>query len=241
MLLTQFLSFAILQTLFRRSGHHRCCRRAALCLCRQFLRQQRHCRQPRHQHGRRHHRPQRRRCRRPRRDARWQLPLCHRAEQDAVAIINTSTRAVVGVPIPVGSGPIQVASLPTANSLTSPIPNPTTSRSSTPLPNRGHHHPVGNKPSALAVTSDGSRVLVANNLTSNISVINTANNSVSATWTTLSGPAAIAIFGNNVYVANQFANSLSVHNLTTGAVLTSLSGIAPPTRWPCPPMAARSM
>jgi YVTN family beta-propeller protein len=82
----------------------------------------------------------------------------------------------------------------------------------------------------------GTRVLVANMLTANISVINTAYNSVSATWTTLSGPAGIAIFGNNVYVANQYANSLSVHNLATGAVLSSVTGLAtqrcdPDPRW----------
>ena len=88
--------------------------------------------------------------------------------------------------------------------------------------------PVGNKPIALAVTSDGSRVLVANNLTSNISVINTANNSVSATWTTLSGPAAIAIFGNNVYVANQFANSALRPQPDHRSILTSLTGMAAP-------------
>jgi YVTN family beta-propeller protein len=77
----------------------------------------------------------------------------------------------------------------------------------------------------VAVSPDGSHVYVANNSGDSVSVINTSNNTVVATVTGLSGPAAVAVSpdGSRVYVTNQGGNSVSVINTSDNTVVATVT------------------
>ena len=63
---------------------------------------------------------------------------------------------------------------------------------------------VGNDPSAVALSPDGSAVYVGNFLSNSVSLIATSSNTVTATIPVGSGPAGVAFTpdGSTVYVAN---------------------------------------
>jgi YVTN family beta-propeller protein len=82
--------------------------------------------------------------------------------------------------------------------------------------------PVGLDPAGIAVTSDGSKVYVANQGSSDVSVIDTATNKVTATVTdsSFSDPIGIAVTpdGSKVYVSNNYTNIVSVIDTGTNKV-----------------------
>jgi YVTN family beta-propeller protein len=75
----------------------------------------------------------------------------------------------------------------------------------------------------VAVTPDGSKVYVANAASNNVSVIDTASNTVIATTPVGAAPVGVAVTpdGSKVYVANSNSNSVSVIATPTNTVIGS--------------------
>jgi YVTN family beta-propeller protein len=94
--------------------------------------------------------------------------------------------------------------------------------------------PVGKDPTGVAVSPDGSKVYVANQIDGTVSVIATASNSVTATVTVGSSPQGVVVTpdGSKAYVANFGSNNVSVittaSNTVAGAIPvgTSPYGVA---------------
>jgi YVTN family beta-propeller protein len=84
--------------------------------------------------------------------------------------------------------------------------------------------PVGNFPNGIAVTPDGSKAYVANRNSDNVSVINTATNTVVATVPVGNFPNGIAVTpdGSKVYVANRNSDNVSVINTATNTVVATV-------------------
>ncbi|WP_407695990.1 YncE family protein, partial [Sphaerimonospora thailandensis] len=79
-------------------------------------------------------------------------------------------------------------------------------------------------PTGVAITPDGNRAYVTNFFTGNVSVINTATNTVTTTVPVGAGPAGVAITpgGNRAYVTNFGSNNVSVINTATNTVTTTV-------------------
>jgi len=90
---------------------------------------------------------------------------------------------------------------------------------------------VGNSPAAIAVNPVTSTIYVVNSASNNVSVINGATNSLTATVNTGTNPVAIAVnpASNMVYVANNGSNDVTVINGATNvpSTITNPNGIAP--------------
>jgi YVTN family beta-propeller protein len=89
--------------------------------------------------------------------------------------------------------------------------------------------PVGNGPARTTVSSDGTRVYVANGgggltVLGTVSVINAITNTVQATITVGAGPDGIAIntAGTRVYVANHGDHSTSVIDTASNSVIATI-------------------
>lgn len=94
---------------------------------------------------------------------------------------------------------------------------------------------VGSKPQGMAVTPDGTKLFVANNLDNSVSVITTEGNSVATISSVGLAPMGMAISpdGSHAYVANSGGNSVSVINISSGLieyptvnVISAPSGVA---------------
>ena len=90
---------------------------------------------------------------------------------------------------------------------------------------------VGIGPTGSAVSADGSRVFIANTLSNNVSVIDTANNTVLVTIPVGNAPAGIAVSpdGARVYVANAGSDTISEINPVTGTVVKTITVPGTPT------------
>ena len=79
---------------------------------------------------------------------------------------------------------------------------------------------VRHQPEGIAVTPDGAKIYVANNLDNSVSVIDAATNVVTTTTAVGLAPLGMAISpdGSRVYVANSGGTSTSVINVSTNAV-----------------------
>jgi YVTN family beta-propeller protein len=104
--------------------------------------------------------------------------------------------------------------------------------------------PVGTNPAGVAVTPDGTHAYVTNFFSNNVSVIDSANNTVAATVDVGDRPnqAAVTPDGKYVYVTNSNSNNVSV--ITTA----SMTAVDPPISvgvslqgLPSPPMGSASM
>ena len=85
--------------------------------------------------------------------------------------------------------------------------------------------PVGRDPIGVAVSRDGSKAYVADDLIpGTVSVIDTATNTVTATIPVGGGPvsAAVSPDGSKVYVANTFSSSVSVIDTVTNTVIATI-------------------
>ena len=84
---------------------------------------------------------------------------------------------------------------------------------------------VGSSPSGVSVSSDGTKVYVANSLDNTVSVINTASNTVSSVIPVGNEPFGIAVSPDNttVYVTNDLGNTVSVINTATNTVISTIS------------------
>jgi YVTN family beta-propeller protein len=85
---------------------------------------------------------------------------------------------------------------------------------------------VGVSPVGVAITPDGSRVYVANNLGGSVSVINTGTNTVIATIG-MAQPVVPAITpdGSRAYVTTNFTGSMVVIDTATNAVVATIVGV----------------
>ena len=97
---------------------------------------------------------------------------------------------------------------------------------------------MGNLPDGPAVTPDGKHVYVVNGFSNNISVIDTATNTVeAATLAVGSFPVGIAVTpdGKHAYVVNSGSNSVSVIDTATNTVEAATLAVGrPPARSPSP-------
>ena len=69
---------------------------------------------------------------------------------------------------------------------------------------------VGSRPTAIAITPDGTMAFVANFYSESVSVISTASNTIIATVMVGENPTAIATSSDRAYVANNYGHSVSV-------------------------------
>jgi YVTN family beta-propeller protein len=98
----------------------------------------------------------------------------------------------------------------------------------------------------VAVNPDGSKVYVTNEVSSNVSVISSATNTVISTIPVGTGPIGLAVMpdGSKVYVANRGAGSVSVINTATNTVTATVAVGANPTAFGVfirPPAATQSV
>jgi YVTN family beta-propeller protein len=108
--------------------------------------------------------------------------------------------------------------------------------------------PVGNTPWGVAATPDSHHVYVTNTGSNNVSVIDTAANTVVATVPVGSLPSGVAVTpdGKHAYVTNQSSNTVSVIDTATNTVVATVTvgnnpvgvGIVPPPT--CTPFLAFS-
>lgn len=84
---------------------------------------------------------------------------------------------------------------------------------------------VGKRPEGIAVTPDGARIYVANNLDNSVSVIDAGTNIVTTTTAVGLAPMGVAISpdGSRAYVANSSSKSTSVIKVSTNAVETTVT------------------
>ncbi|MEU2113529.1 beta-propeller fold lactonase family protein [Streptomyces sp. NPDC019507] len=153
---------------------------------------------------------------------------------DNVSVIDTATNTVA-VTIPVGDGSrgvgvtpdgtrVYVANLSsdtvsvidTATNTVSVIDTATNTVTATV--------PVGNLPFGVAVTPDGTRAYVANELDDTVSVIDTATHTVLATVPVGTQPAGVAVTpdGTRAHVANLSSDTVSVIDTATRTVTATV-------------------
>ncbi|MDP1383979.1 beta-propeller fold lactonase family protein, partial [Priestia megaterium] len=75
----------------------------------------------------------------------------------------------------------------------------------------------------VAITPDGNHAYVTNKFSDNVSVINTATNTVISTISVGYKPSGVAITpdGNHAYVTNKFSDNVSVINTATNTVIST--------------------
>lgn len=145
----------------------------------------------------------------------------------SVSVIDTASNAVIGSPIPVGTGPLQVAITPdgsrayvtnSSGSSVSVIDTQTNATMGAPIP-------VTFPPFGIAITPDGSRAYVVSQTNPGVvSVIDTQTNTVVGGPITVgANPVGIAITpdGRRAYVTNNTSSTVSVIDIQTNTVVGS--------------------
>jgi len=84
---------------------------------------------------------------------------------------------------------------------------------------------VGNSPSGIAVTADGTRVYVSNTTDGTVSVIDTSVNTVIATINVGFAPIGVVVntAGTRLYVVNGLSNTVSVIDTATNTIITNIA------------------
>ena len=150
-----------------------------------------------------------------------------------VSVIDTKTNNVTAT-VPVGISPAGVAITPdgtkvyTVNMGSYPSYEGTVSVIDTSTNNVTATVPVGIGPMGIAVTPDGSNVYVVNELSSYITVIDTATNNVTSVPVGINGYGiAFNPSGKKAYVTNYISNSVSVIDTVTKEVtLVPIGGVS---------------
>ena len=135
-----------------------------------------------------------------------------------VFVIDTATNAVIGSPIPVGLFPFGVAVTPDGD------------RHAGKDEKEAQHGEAERDRHRRAGEHEGGKVYVANRDNDNVSVIDTATNTVIATIPVGSFPLGVAVTpdGRKVYVANSGSNNVFVIDTASNLVLAVVSvGIQP--------------
>jgi len=85
--------------------------------------------------------------------------------------------------------------------------------------------PAGSYPGGLAISADGKRLYVANDLGESVSIIDTGSDTVSSTTPAGHNPYAVALSndGTKAYVSNWGGNTVSIVNAATGAPAGSIT------------------
>jgi len=109
--------------------------------------------------------------------------------------------------------------------------NTTLPSGSTPVTNIVVSSDAFSGPAGIAVNSTGSKLFVANSLSSSVAVVNTTDNTYS-TVAVDTGPFGVAVAGNKVFVASQSG---------TGDVNTIDASVTPPVRTADVPVAAKPL
>ena len=142
-----------------------------------------------------------------------------------VSVIDTTTNAVSGSTINVGSNPFGAA----VRGDQSLVYVTNTSDDTVSVINTATNTvtaiiPVGNGPQGVAVSADGSRVYVANVHSDTVSVIDAATNTVAATIPVGSLPLGIAVSadGSRLYVTSTTGNTVSVIDTATNTVTATI-------------------
>ncbi len=148
----------------------------------------------------------------------------------SVFILDTATHAITGA-INVGPSPAEIvfssgglkAYVAVENSNSVAVVNTST--------NAVTHIPVGVNPWGLAISRDGSRLLVSNVVDDTVTVIATTDNSIIATISVGDWPRGIAFThdGRKAYVANMSSHEISIIDLTSNEVDSTLAGFSGPT------------
>ncbi len=88
---------------------------------------------------------------------------------------------------------------------------------------------VGSQPYLMAISTDGTRALVANYDDGTISVIDTANDTVINTFNVKKGPTGIAFStdGSRAYVSNAYGLQISIYDVTTGDRIVTVPAVQP--------------
>jgi YVTN family beta-propeller protein len=88
--------------------------------------------------------------------------------------------------------------------------------------------PVGNGPTGVAITKDGSKVFITNKTDDTVSVINASTNLVTATITVGHQPIGVTVQpnGGKAYVANSGDSTVSVIDTATNAVTSTIALIS---------------
>ena len=86
---------------------------------------------------------------------------------------------------------------------------------------------VGNRPTELDITPDGSKVYVGNSFSQTVSVINTVTNMVTATLPAGSRPTGLEVSpnGSEVWVTNRFDGTVTVIDVLSDMVLTTIPNL----------------
>ena len=146
---------------------------------------------------------------------------------NTVSVIDTATNMVVAT-VPAGVEPAGVAVTPDgkhaylANQGTLSVPGTTVlvidTTTNTVVATVG----VGNFPSGVAITPDGTHVYVVNGFSNNVSVIDTASNTVVGTPIPVGKfPQSVALTpdGTHGFVVNEFSNNVSVIDTASNTVV----------------------
>ena len=156
---------------------------------------------------------------------------------DKVAIVNTSTNAIIGTPALVGNGPSTAEISNAGNAYIPNFDSNTVSVMSTSTGAVSATINVGDGPAQVALTPDQTKLLVPNQYAATISVIGTTAGTVSATitvatpfvWSDMRKP-VINKAGTRAYVCyidkNDYANPIAcikTINLSTNAVIATSS------------------
>jgi YVTN family beta-propeller protein len=102
--------------------------------------------------------------------------------------------------------------------------------------------PVGSRPSGVAITPDGSRAYVTNELEATVSVVDIATNAMIETISVGILPRDVAITpdGSRAYIANAGSDTLSVIDTATNQVINIIPGLADPVQVAITPNGSRA-
>jgi len=162
------------------------------------------------------------------------LYLSDNRDGGAVTILDTATKSTIhsfpGVP---GTMPLGVTPHPDGQHAYFTFAGPTNQVAVYDVPSKSitNTFHVGSRPVGIAVTQDGDKVYVSNELDNSVTIFNTETSGPPVTTLVGTSPVGVAISpdGSQVYVANRGDGTITVLSTTTDQVLSALTVGAAPT------------